>query len=68
MSNEHKGAGQRARVIASRRKFVRAGAAFGGLALFGGHAIRAAAQKMTDLPMVNGMRELGRTRKSASLF
>ena len=45
-------------MIASRREFVRAGAAFGGLALFGGHAIRAAAQKMTDLPMVNGMREL----------
>jgi sulfite dehydrogenase len=59
MSNDGKGgSGQRARVIASRRKFVQAGAAFGGLALFGSHAIRAAAQKMTDLPMVNGMREL----------
>jgi sulfite dehydrogenase len=43
---------------ASRRKFISGGAALGGLALFGRSAISAAAQKFTDLPMVNGRREL----------
>jgi sulfite dehydrogenase len=42
----------------SRRNFIRAGTALGGLALFGQSAIGAAAQKMIELPMVNGKREL----------
>lgn len=42
----------------SRRNFIQAGAALGGLALFGQSAISAAAQKMIELPMVNGKREL----------
>lgn len=42
----------------SRRKFVRAGATLGGLALFGRSAISAAAQQFIELPMVNGKREL----------
>jgi len=44
--------------IASRRRFVRNGATLGGLALFGGNAISAAAQKMIEMPMVNGKRLL----------
>jgi sulfite dehydrogenase len=43
----------------SRRKFIRTGAALGGLALAGRSAIGAAAQKMIELPMVNGKRDLG---------
>ena len=43
---------------ASRRKFLGAGAALGGLALFGRSASVAAAQKMIELPMANGQREL----------
>jgi sulfite dehydrogenase len=42
----------------SRRSFIQAGAALGGLALFGQSTIGAAAQKMIELPMVNGKREL----------
>jgi sulfite dehydrogenase (cytochrome) subunit A len=42
----------------SRRKFIQAGAALGGLALFGRSAISTAAQKFIELPMVNGKREL----------
>ncbi|WP_193166165.1 SorA family sulfite dehydrogenase catalytic subunit [Microbulbifer hainanensis] len=43
---------------ASRRKFLGAGAALGGLALFGRSAPVAAVQKMVELPMTNGQREL----------
>ncbi len=43
---------------ASRRKFLGAGTALGGLALFGRGTTSAAAQKTVELPMVNGAREL----------
>lgn len=42
----------------ARRKFLQAGAALGGLALFGRSGPGAAAQKTIELPMVNGTREL----------
>lgn len=42
----------------ARRRLIRAGAALGGLALFGRSAIGTAAQKTVKLPMVNGTREL----------
>jgi sulfite dehydrogenase len=45
-------------MTAGRRKFIRTGTALGGLALFGRSAIGAAAQKMVELPMLNGKREL----------
>ncbi|HEU0282695.1 MAG TPA: molybdopterin-dependent oxidoreductase, partial [Gallionella sp.] len=41
-----------------RRRFFQAGAAMGGLALFGRSAAGFAAQKTIELPMVNGTREL----------
>ncbi len=43
---------------ASRRKFLGAGAALGGLALFGRSTTSSAAEKMAELPMANGAREL----------
>jgi sulfite dehydrogenase (cytochrome) subunit A len=45
-------------LLTSRRAFVRASGALGGMALFGGKALAAAARSTVDLPMVNGRREL----------
>jgi sulfite dehydrogenase len=58
MSNDEGSQKKRAALNASRRKFISTGAAVGGLALLGRSAISAAAQKMVELPMVNGAREL----------
>lgn len=49
---------RRARMTTSRRTFIRTASALGGLALFGRSVITAAAQKMVELPMLNGERAL----------
>lgn len=48
----------RPQLTAARRNFIRTGSALGGLALFGRSAIAAAAQKVVEMPMLNGTREL----------
>jgi len=58
MNSEDGSPAKKRAVSASRRKFITAGAAIGGLALMGRSAIVAAAQKTVELPMVNGGREL----------
>jgi sulfite dehydrogenase (cytochrome) subunit A len=58
MSNHDDSHTRRAALNAARRRFLGTGAALGGLALFGRSAISAAVQKMVELPMVNGAREL----------
>jgi len=58
VNNDDESKKEKAALNASRRKFIRTGAAVGGLALFARGTISAAAQKMAELPMVNGTREL----------
>ena len=58
MSNHDDVHTRRTALNAERRKFLGTGAALGGLALFGRSAISGAVQKMVELPMVNGTREL----------
>lgn len=58
MSNDNDSPIQNAALNASRRKFITTGVALGGLALFGRDAIGATAQKMVELPMLNGTRKL----------
>jgi sulfite dehydrogenase (cytochrome) subunit A len=58
MSDQDDSRGKWGAQNASRRKFLGAGTALGGLALFGRSTMSAAAQKMVEMPMANGAREL----------
>lgn len=57
-ADEEQSFGPQSPLTGSRRKFIRTGAALGGLALFARSALGAAAQKTVEMPMVNGQREL----------